>query len=390
MTKINFKNNKTKTITATATVLIILLMAGPTIQPSIGMQQVSSTCTSSVNKQTQTELNSINTEEAQSLAIQNEDFKSKTMGHGTSFNSIFVEGSYTSDCAVTWKDVNVVYDLKDSKGQYVTHIVVREDPTLKIVLGTSEQKGGTFSATADNANWSGYEFYYPQSMSANYSVWETTSSWQVPSISQPASGKCVSIECDAAVWNGLEDEQGANPDNHLAQGGSDSNMTCTSGTNCNSPLYSVWYEFLGSSPHAIYCNNISVFSGDTIESDILDTTQNPSASSSQYDVSIQDTTTAPGTVCGATGYSYGLNNPTLADYILERTKINSSYADLADFASTTMSGQMYYNSQYNNIQSSYNNGDYRTDIMYNTTPNTSVGSVSSNQFTQSWITSTGT
>lgn len=376
VTRINTRS-QTASI-AIPTVLLVLLIVIPAMQHSIGITVpelgfsnstqsipvISGTnqagCTPSVNQQTQTELKSINAQQAKSLATQNSDFQSRINGYGSTFDSIFVEGAFDPSCTVVWKDINVVYDLTDSKGQYVKHIITREDPLASTVLGVSEQVGAHFADFAPQSIWSGYQFWYYSNPTTLYPVWETTSSWLVPTVYYPTNSThnpaCNSSNepwCDAAVWNGLQDSLGSSG-NKIVQGGSDSNMTCTSSTNCTKYYY-MWYEFLiNANSTAVHCPNITVNAGDNITSDIIDSTKNSTATSSQYVVSIQDTTTNPGVVCGAQNYNFTMNYPKYADYVIERNEYNNLTSTLANFSSTTMSGTMYYNNSYNSIQAPVN------------------------------------
>lgn len=364
-------------------VLLVLLVLVPNLQYSLGITESNlerstssgsvtsqSDCASSVDKQTQTALKSIDVSSVKLLATQNLNFQSKIKGYESTFNSIFIEGSFDPECTVSWKDVNVVYDLKDSKGQYLRHIIVHEDPSLNTVLGVSEQVGTRFADFAPTSNWSGYQFWYRPNSTSFYPVWETTSSWQVPTVYNPTNSTynpaCNSSNgkpwCDTSVWNGLQDSLSGS-DNMLAQGGSNSNMTCTSGTCTKYNL--IWYEFLGNMTNGVYCPSIPVYAGDNISTDIIDSSRNSSATSSQYVISVQDTTTTPGGVCGAVSYNYAMNNPKYADYIIERNTHNNMMSTLANFSSTTMSGTIYYNNSYNSIQASVNAGYYGRILMEN-------------------------
>ncbi len=228
------------------------------------------------------------------------------------------------------------------------------------------KNGRRASSIYNSTTWSGYEFYYDQPNGTKYPVWETTSSWQVPTVYYPtnstynpacnfSNGKPF---CDIAVWNGLQDSI-TGSDNKLAQGGSNSNMTCTSNSDSScTKHYSIWYEFLGNMTNGVYCSNMTVYPGDNIASDIIDSTRNSSATSSQYVMSIQDTTTDPGVVCGSQSYDYPMSYPKFADYIIERNEHNNLTSTLANFSSVTMSGTMYYNNSYNSIQIPVNAGYY--------------------------------
>jgi len=65
------------------------------------------------------------------LQLKTEIFQSKIKGYGITFNSIFVEGSFDPSCTVLWKDVNMVYDLTDSNGNYVRHFDCKRGPVSK-------------------------------------------------------------------------------------------------------------------------------------------------------------------------------------------------------------------------------------------------------------------
>lgn len=398
-TKTNIKNNKTKTATTIISALVIglVLLSPTTIIPNVSAQEKTqlttpsdqtvpeSPCTESVIKQTEQRVLSLDNEKAKSLAFADSKLQSSIKGYSATFNSIFNTGSWNSTCIVTWQTANVVYTLNDTKG-YAKSVIVTEDPSLRKVIGISEQIGKVYG---NNANWSGYEFYALNGGNY-YNVWEAKSTWIVPSISQPYSGACTtSTPCDAAVWAGLEDSANA-ADNYIAQGGSDS--TCTNGSTC-SATNTLWYQFLGQGP-ATTCSSVSVSAGNSITSDVNDTTRNPLATSSNYVITV--TNNANSQVCGTgtSGNNFDMNNDLYAAFIVERAKniYNSNQNTLAQFDSIPMTSKMYYNGALQNVYTPYTNSWYVQDNMYNSgNTNIILGTPNGGgTFYQYWNTSSGT
>jgi hypothetical protein len=91
---------------------------------------------------------------ATSLAISSQEFQSKTQGLGATFNSIFNTWSYSlgpQGVSVSWKDVNVVYTIRNANKSY-TNIVVTENPGLTRILDVSVQLNVGSLGTTNSAN----------------------------------------------------------------------------------------------------------------------------------------------------------------------------------------------------------------------------------------------
>jgi hypothetical protein len=96
-----------------------------------------------IQNQIRSKVSSLNTVKAIGLAAQSSAFQSVSQGYGYSFNSIFNTWSYAfnpdGSVAVTWKDVDVVYSLRNTNGS-TTNFVVKEDPSLSSVINVTVQK----------------------------------------------------------------------------------------------------------------------------------------------------------------------------------------------------------------------------------------------------------
>lgn len=229
---------------------------------------------------------SLNKNEAISLASDNSIFKAAIHGYDSKFATIFNTWHLnTSDCTVSWNDVNVGYIVSNSNG-YVKNVVVTLDPTLTKVTSISSYVAPYFS-NSTSAVWSGYE------LGNGNQVSEAHLTSTIPAVSQAttSTNKCVptsgvSPGCDVSVWTGLEDTS-----SHIAQAGSDGNLTCNN-TSCTSPTYNyfLWFEEL---PNPSFtCHNAAISPGDTITSDVQFT--GTVGSTGYYNLSVQDTSASYG------------------------------------------------------------------------------------------------
>jgi hypothetical protein len=77
-------------------------------------------------------------QKAVSLAVNSDEFKSKTQGYNIVWNKLYDEWNFdTNSCSVTLKNIVVIYSLFDSKG-FAKNITVEVDPTSNTILNATE------------------------------------------------------------------------------------------------------------------------------------------------------------------------------------------------------------------------------------------------------------
>ncbi|MGB6464044.1 MAG: G1 family glutamic endopeptidase [Nitrosotalea sp.] len=243
----------------------------------------------------------INISKAILLASENSRYLSMMNGYNSSSPTIFLTGTLDkTNCVNILTGVNVGYVLRNQT-VYEKSLVITLDPTLSKVTNVTSYVGPYYLPSDPTPNWSGYELSADgSSNNPQTNLTSSQMSYFIPPISQPSasanSKSCISpsIGCELATWTGLEDQFGANPDNHLVQGGTDENMTCTAIGSCNSVTYYLWFEFLPNP--AFLCFNSNIKSGDSI----TDTVSNNG--NGVYSISVVDN--AASATCATIQQSY--------------------------------------------------------------------------------------
>ena len=235
---------------------------------------------------------------------------------------------------------------------------------------------------------------------------KSISNLQKPDASTSACKTSVgSPYCDVSSWVGLEDEQGAYPDNNLAQAGTDAQVTCT--TTCTTTYYA-FYQFAANSNEQDCSTNVA--SGDTItavvENDAL--AGNPG----YYDMTVTDSRS--GSLCSITNHAYSMTaygEPFIMERVQDSGLCTANSGNYCTLGIPTTSGSkldqfttgdiIYSNGTQTSTSIPYNAGYYYDDTMQNTATvgtqngntytNTSNGAVgSSGQFSVTYLTSGGT
>lgn len=362
-------------------------VTGETVLP---IPNIDSACTQKIVDEMHEKANDIDNVKAQSLASQNSEFILQIQGKNSTFNSVYNTWNIdVSNCSVTLKDVNAVYVLSDAQG-YIKNLVVTLDPSLTRTLGVTEHVGAKYGFSTTSINWAGYELggsAFTSSTNPTTPTYEGVTTFTVPSVSQPYTGACTtSLPCDVAIWTGLADLQAAS-NNHLAQAGVDRKIICN--PTCTTSTY-FWYEFLPAL--AFQCGGITINTEDSISVTVTNQAKTNPANNNKYNVSMQDLTSGQG--CSLTGFVYNdMTSPKYGVFIDERASYpgTSGMATLAQFTSHSMSGNMYYGGSSKSIQTPYNNGWWREDVMINSgNTNIDPGVPSSGLFYQIYVTSTGT
>jgi len=374
MTKINFKNNKTKTATTIITALVIglIILSPATVLPNVNAQQNAVTNNLSpdcINKATKTEFSlasQLDEPKAKSLAENNSEFISRTSGFTVTYGGIINTWTINkSTCSPAWDTVSTVYYLSNVGGKTVKNLVFTMDPQLSKVTKIDEYAARFQSSTNYDIPWSGYEFAADSTHSTSITLAYAT--FSVPAVSKPSGINCYlntpsSTWCNMSVWPGLEDTYGAT-NNHLVQDGTESIVSCdSSGNNC-STSYDAWYESLPTAETV--CPSYSVSSGDAMTVQV----QQESSNHQNYDFSIFDGRTSQS--CTHTQTGVVMTTPTLAPFINERGLVNGYRVHLPQFSSVSISGDITYNGAATSIYTPYSSGYYQLNIM--TSDGTSSG-----------------
>jgi len=184
-----------------------------------------------------------------------------------------------------------------------------------------------------------------------------------------------------ASWAGLEDEQGASPDGHIVQAGTDA---LCSGSSC-SPTYDEWYEY-GSTRTT--CSG-SIQAGDTISAEVYNDVIS-GGYNYQYGFTVSDSRS--GLYCHADLLSYNsMLSPTYGMFITENEEYctGTACASLAEFGTVHFyDAEIYTSSQYQYIYTFSSKGYDYQDVMQNApisrfgcgptyTTNASPGAISS-------------
>jgi len=329
----------------------------------------------------------LNNVDAIYLATNDNTLKSKIVGYRSTEATVFHTWSIDHiKCDVILDRIHVGYALYDTADNYVKNVVVTIDPS-----GTRAEKVEEYVAPRYTSPvWSGYSI--AGNSAQTQTIWESKTQYTLPSVSRPTStvtNPCRTDlgkqPCDLAIWTGLSNVASPPSSGPLAQAGSDGKITCTSSTSCTTS-YFLWFEFLPNPAFTCGGSNPPV-PGNTITSTVTNqgkTTQTPST---LYNISVQSSN---GFGCSTTGFSYSsMNAPKWSTFINERATYNPpTPATLAQFSSDTMTGWIYKTSQ---VLISTSGTASVTHIMNNGAGNNiNVGTISSGQFTQTWLTSAGT
>jgi hypothetical protein len=340
-------------------------------QPPVNM-----TCISQVENQTDQINAELNTTKATSLATSSELFQSKLHGYNSTFNSVFDTWSYDKNCNISMKTINVVYSLYNSTGNFIKNVVVSEDPQISQVVNITEQKLPFFTPSSA---WSGYETYGSSIQQTDH-VYKTEAYWNVPSVSHPFFGGCIS-ECDLGVWTGMSPSPGGhaiNGSGALVQTGTSSCTTDFLG--CSNGPFWAWYEFYPRPP--VDCME-NVNANDPMYGDVINEAINNGGDPTKWDIHNIDYSDSP-SICtpAVTGYKFNAGSaPYYAQYIDEYLGSN-----IPLFGSNTMTGYMFDSA--NGLQSisvPYNKGFY-DDYTLNDQNNQNInfGGASSGSFIQFW------
>ncbi len=391
-------NLKVSTTIVGIAVMALVLMSPSVVLPNISAlsDDLSRSCVQNVQKQAYENAKLLDTSKANSVVSTSDRFQTMTSGYVVKAGPIFNTWSIDkTNCTLTWDSVNAVYFLDDQHG-HVKNIVFTLDPSMTKIVNASEYQSTKYNIANDTpVNWGGYEF--AGNLAHNITIYKSETQYTIPSVSQPTtsmygtnacktgSGKPA---CDLAVWNGLENDIGANPNGNLVQAGTDGVVTCS--TSCTS-TYTMWFELLNNAGESsIPCHTTS--SGHSIDSVVENDKINSGGNNNYYDITLTDTT--GGTMCTLTaGFYNNMTAPTLAPFINERASPSSGIETLAKFTTDTMNGQITFsNGTSRFISTPYNAGYYVKDTMTNGgVTNISNGAVSgSGDFTETYSTSSGT
>ncbi|MGB6463921.1 MAG: hypothetical protein WBF38_06840 [Nitrosotalea sp.] len=329
---------------------------------------------------------SFNITKATSLANANTEFKSRIMGYNSAFESNFNTWNLNkTSCTVTWKTNNLVYDLRNATS-IVKKIVVTEDPATTTVLNVTEQDQIAYSSNAiPNSNWSGYEFAGDGSSSHTTKMYDSYSTFTVPSVFQPPypSNACSNPTCNIVIWVGLEDKAGA-ADQILAQSGAQGIVSCN--PTCVSS-YNIWWEFLPNSL-TICSPGITVHASDSITANEYMDTIVGGTDSRVVDTYIVDNTN-PSAVCSFSHQYFNSTSPLYSSFIAEDLCLNiscSSQYTLPNFTSVQMNqNTVYYGNSYRYISQPYSNGWFN-EYNYFNSADTSMNNHDpiGQNFTESW------
>jgi hypothetical protein len=270
------------------------------------------------------------------------------------YDSIFDNWKFDSSCNVTLESVNVVFQLKDSRGAEGIAIA-KEDPTFSAVENVTLQQHNPRAIT-NSTNWSGYDFWAP----SEAAVYESLADWTIPAVSQPYTGACNTTnppggpDCALAVWPGLtNDESGLDG---IAQTGTMSTYYTNFSGSGNT--YYLWYEFYPQQSSLVNCLQTGVHSGDSISAYVLNLGYN-GGSTSSWNLAVTDNTISQS--CTVTGYSFTLTNgatPRYGNFIAETPLEGSTYATVPSFSAFNWGGSIYYGGSANGIYTPYSNSAY--------------------------------
>jgi hypothetical protein len=452
------RRNKANTFSLSliACLIITVSVAGVTTPSTTNSIPTVSTMAgeSALHQQIRSAVTTMNMEKAISLAASSSAFQSLSLGHAIQFNSIFTSWSDASRNDPTnlgLENVNVVYSYRNADGTSA-NIVAKLDASLSSVLSVSIQQSPQFNGSSPNCcpccqclgsvvpatnqvasnqkkitpdcggggggsscysdttsiSWSGYEFRTACAPQSN-PVYEATSTWTVPSVSEPYSHACDFHHCDIAVWDGLShDAGGGSPSSgYIVQAGTDSGVFCAFGGCSN--FYSSWYMFLGQSvagsqPSSVSCGAINA--GDVIKTDVVNEAVN-GGSSSYWDIYVEDFgqggTGSDHVLCAIVQYGFGVATPYYAQFIAEtpyqKDSTGAYFTRLPKFSTFSMTADMNQKNSATKISgaTAYANTWLEQYIMYNCDSSGAcyynIGAsfdYSSNSLTQTWITSSAT
>lgn len=211
----------------------------------------------------------------------------------------------------------IVPYLEQREGRY-------HRPVSGLTMGERQSRTNTIAATS--SNWSGMVLV-PASGAQPYS--SVRSAWIVPAVKQ-APGTCSGNWDYSSQWVGL----GGFNDAFLLQAGSAANVFCDIGGNI--PEYFPWIEWLPAAETVLYENAshalLPFASGDYVVVTITATNWNSGVSTSGTLVFV-DNTQGWSVSLTFTAASLGGSQVTgqAAEWIVERTDVNGSFATLPDY-----------------------------------------------------------
>ena len=280
------------------------------------------------------------------------------------YDSIFDNWKFDSSCNVTLESVNVVFQLKDSRGA-AGMAVAKEDPTFSVVENVTLQQHNPRAIIG--STWSGYDFY-PGPDPGVTPVYESLANWNIPSVSLPFTGACNTDNppggpnCSLAVWPGLTHDQPGT--NGIAQTGTMSTYNNpTSGANT---AYYLWYEFTLNQTSSVNCYQTGVGPGDSISAYVLNLGYN-GGSTTHWNIAVTDNTISHS--CTVSGYHMALSDgfnsgllPEYSNFIAETPQelVNGQWtlATVPSFSAFNLGGSFYHGGTTYGIYQPYSNSYY--------------------------------
>lgn len=311
-----------------------------------------------------------------------------------------------STCDEQVQSFNVVFELHNSTGSVVAHLVISESKGLS-VLGSSIQPNDiSHSNPIPSVNYAGYT----ASPSTKHTIYTyaTYVEYNQSTAQYPSSGCENSASCYVSTWTGLTDA--GDGSGNIAQDGTDASC---SGSGCTAS-YDAWYETVGSggTNGAQTCTTgnggaVTISAGDTIYAYVLNDYYN-GGSNSKYDFYIDDMSSS--TSCFVGGFSFtGMTAPTWAEWITELPLNPSTAGDvsLAKFGTISFTNLALDNSStgnniapYGAVQDGYSNAFEMESgtgtsgyppTCQSVVQNVQTSSMtSSSDFTNHWLSSTNT
>jgi hypothetical protein len=349
-------------------------------------------CIRSAEIQIHSITSSFNITKATALANKDTAFNSRIEGYTPTFDSNFdIWDLNKTNCTITWKTTNLVYDLRNTTS-VVKRIIVTEDSAITRVLNiTGQSITGHFSNVLNASNWSGYEFAGDGNIPPATQMYASESTFNVPAISIPTypSNACRTdighLPCVLANWVGLEDKSGAT-DNILAQTGAAENITCASSTSC-STKYSIWYEFLAppSFLPPVYCTGLGqVNSTDSITVNVYMDTLVGGKDSSVVDILTEDNTNLHANVCSIKDKFFNSTTPVYSSFINE----DPFFGTMPKFNNVQMTqNTVNYNNGYRFVSQPYSNGWYNEwNFFHNNDTSITNHDLTGENFTETWNT----
>ena len=367
--------------------LFIISLATPDIIPVAAVQiqapSYGSGCSPAVARSAEAEAATYNQADAASLAESSYQFTQATGAYMVSYDSVFDGWSFNSDCLVTLKSVNIVFQLRNASG-FEGYEVVTENPQLTQVVDMAFQPRIPPQTLSYSSNWSGYEFM--GNADGTSKVFEAIADWSIPIVNQspPYSGACESVGCIISAWPGIVHCPGGVASTYcspggIAQGGSVTELDCYSG-GCATPYAYLWYEFYPQEQSPVICGSVHASPGDSVQAYVLNQGWN-GGSTSLWNIQVYDAKSNQ--ACSVTGHSFNIGAPLLAEFIAERPG-----GALPRFNSFGIAGDVYYGGSVKGIYTPYSNSwfnEYAMEACGSPPPNISLSVVNSaNTFTETY------